>query len=57
MNKALSARRREKDIFKLRSANYKVEQTEQNATYHVDFIGTYGKTQDRPTRRTRRANG
>ena len=57
MNKALSARRREKDIFKLRSANYKVEQTEQNATYHVDFIGTYGKTQDRPTRRMRRANG
>lgn len=39
MNKALSARRREKDIFKLRSANYRVEQTEQNATYHVDFMG------------------
>lgn len=39
MNKVLSARRREKDIFKLRSANYNVEQTEQNATYHVDFMG------------------
>ena len=41
INKALSARRKEKDIFKLKSANYKVEQTEQNATYHVDFFGKY----------------
>lgn len=41
MNKALSARRKEKDIFKLRSADYKVEQTEQNATYHVDFFGCF----------------
>jgi hypothetical protein len=41
MNKALSARRREKDIFKLRSASYKVEQTEQSTTYHVDFLGIW----------------
>jgi hypothetical protein len=40
MNKALSARRREKDVFKLRSANYKVEQTDQSATYHIDFFGS-----------------
>lgn len=57
MNKALSARRREKDIFKLRSANYRVEQTEQNATYHVDFVGKNREMQDLPIRRMRRGNG
>ena len=57
MNKALSARRREKDVFKLRSANYKVDQTEQNATYHVDFIGKDDETQDQPIRHMRRGNG
>lgn len=39
MNKALSLRRKEKDIFKLRSANYEVTQTEQASTYHVSFLG------------------
>lgn len=57
MSKALSARRREKDIFKLRSANYKVEQTEQNATYHVDFIGKDDETQDRLILHMKRENG
>jgi len=39
-NKALSLRRREKDIFKLRSANYEVVETEQPSTYQVSFKGT-----------------
>lgn len=40
MNKALSIRRREKDIFKLRSADYQVTETDQLSTYHVEFKGT-----------------
>ena len=39
MNKTLSIRRKEKDIFKLRSANYEVSETEQHSTYHVEFTG------------------
>lgn len=35
VNKALSARRREKDIFKLRNANVKVVQTEKESTYEI----------------------
>lgn len=35
MNKTLSLRRKEKDIFKLRSADYQVTETEQQATYHI----------------------
>jgi len=41
MNKVLSLRRKEKDIFKLRSANYEVTQTEQTSTYHVYFTGSF----------------
>ena len=41
MNKTLSLRRKEKDIFKLRSANYQVIETEQQSTYHVEFLGTH----------------
>ena len=34
-NKTLSIRRKEKDVFKLRSAEYNVTATEQNSTYNV----------------------
>jgi hypothetical protein len=41
-NRSLSLRRKEKDIFKLSSANYKVVGTEQASTYNIDFTGTSG---------------
>ena len=56
-NKTLSLRRREKDIFKLRSANYEVVEAEQPSTYQVTFKGTTFSTQDQSTRLTKRANG
>lgn len=39
-NRSLSLRRKEKDIFKLSSANYKVVATEQASTYNIEFTGT-----------------
>lgn len=39
-NKAMSMRRKEKDIFKLRSAEYKVVAMEQDSTFNVEFKGS-----------------
>lgn len=56
-NKTLSIRRKEKDVFKLRSSNYEVEETEQASTYHVQFNGNYWTSQGRRGHRMRRDDG
>lgn len=57
MNKALSIRRREKDIFKLRSADYQVTETDQQSTYHVEFKGNQLNMQVPRTQRMKKASG
>jgi hypothetical protein len=56
-NKTLSIRRKEKDVFKLKSADYNVVAMEQASTYTVEFKGSLAVTQARPTPHTRRGSG
>ena len=40
-NKAAMMKRREKDIFKLRSSKHKLESGESDSTYLIDFCGKF----------------
>ena len=56
-SKSMAIRRKEKDIFKLRSAGHKVLETEQHSTWNIEFCGTPTLMQALRTRLTRRASG
>lgn len=44
-NKAAMLKRKEKDIFKLRCSKHKIEPSESDSTYQIEFCGTPSLTQ------------
>ena len=56
-SKSMAMRRKEKDIFKLRSAGYDVVETEQTSTWNVEFKGLKWTRQDPRTLHMSTASG